>query len=954
MNACPVLVGRDRELAELRAVLETGGGMALVSGEAGIGKSRLVREFAAAAEKRGRAVLWGRPEEVAQPGPYALVVDLLEALRERCAPAAAAEARDLVAELLRPAASDGEVPALSSRSIAARLRGLLSQLDAPPVVALEDLHTADEASHAVVLHLARSAADDGHVLIGTYRPEAVSQSVSLGRVLAALVRERIAHEVSLSPLAREEMAAMLEALWGRPPYPGELAAIERLGEGIPFFVEELAASEAAGQAPAVPRSIEQGVLARVRALGEEAATVLATASLVAGALDPAVIAIACDVPADAAARHLVEAVRAGLVADHEGKLAFRHGLVRDAIAASLVSLEAARIHGRLGRAIEAVHADELDLHATALARHYREAGDREQAVRYALLAGERALAAAATEEARTAFEQARDLSGGGSIPALRGLAEVELREGREREAAALFRAAIDALLHAGERVEAARTLGRLAWALNRGGDSAGAAAGLDEALALLADLRHSQDYARLMVRKGGMLAFDLNRHDEATPILAEGAEIARRLGDQALLAEALDGLAQGAERRGALREAGELGAEAIRMASESGRPETIGRTHNNYALALASHGFPREALAVVAAGRDHLRRAYGRAAVGALDVTHAWIARLMGLPNEVAALTARGQVAWHRWRGYRRVLEVWAALERNEVPRARSIVAATWEEVGGEANRRAWIADPAGPNQDASLSLLCEAILRLADGPAEVAVEVTSALVAFDRPGGDAFDLEQGLVLLARAQVLAGGRAEAEAALAELDALRATHPYPYLRAIGSEARGMIALAAGDPGRAAGHFREAASGFEGCSNVSDRARCERLVAETVLGADGTAGRTEAEERLRRALDLAQGSGALVEANRAEAVLRSLGIRPRAGRPRRGAPRAAGGLSPREAEVAVLVADGATNAEIARRLFLSERTVQDHITHVLRKLRLPGRAALATWAVKQGMI
>jgi DNA-binding NarL/FixJ family response regulator len=114
------------------------------------------------------------------------------------------------------------------------------------------------------------------------------------------------------------------------------------------------------------------------------------------------------------------------------------------------------------------------------------------------------------------------------------------------------------------------------------------------------------------------------------------------------------------------------------------------------------------------------------------------------------------------------------------------------------------------------------------------------------------------------------------------------------------------------------------------------------------------RAEAEQLLTQARDLAAEAGASVEMNRAEAVLRGMGIRPRAGRPSRSEEARPGGLSPREMEIVQLVAAGEANAAIAARLFLSKRTVQDHISNAITKLELPSRAALASWAAKQGMV
>jgi DNA-binding CsgD family transcriptional regulator len=246
-----------------------------------------------------------------------------------------------------------------------------------------------------------------------------------------------------------------------------------------------------------------------------------------------------------------------------------------------------------------------------------------------------------------------------------------------------------------------------------------------------------------------------------------------------------------------------------------------------------------------------------------------------------------------------------------------------------------------------------DAINCLAAGSAREAVDMAQALVDMDRQGGERIDLGHSLSLLARARILANDEAAAMDALAQLEELLAGHPYPYLKGLANELRGLTLAKAEDFELAFELLSEASDLFETCSNSLDRARCLRLAADVRTKFTGDSA-DEAVQLLREGRRIAESVGAIVELNRIDAALRSLGVRPRAGRPRGRPPTNARELSPREAEVVALVAAGATNAEIADRLFLSDRTVQDHITHSLRKLQLSGRAGLASWAVKQGML
>lgn len=950
MDPSPILVGREQEMAALRKLLDAGGGVAVVSGEAGIGKSRLLREFAAEAAQRGRVALWGRPEEVAQPGPYALISDLLESIAEHGETKVRTEARARATDLNGPAE---ERPTPTSRSLAAEVRGLIAEMGRPPIVLIEDLQWADEASLSALLPICRAARDDGHIVVLSTRSEGGSGSeTSLTRLIDALARDRIAESIALGPLDSEAVRRMLELIWGRPPSDVELRDYVRLGEGVPFFIEELAELGPLGQLSKVPRSIEQSVKARLRPLGDEAREVVLTASLLSGAIDSGVLAIACDLESESVAGHLASAAHAGLLFDVDGRLMFRHNLVRHAVASMLLSVEAQQRHSRLAFAIEKSHADELDQFSGVLAHHYQEAGDRPRAAAFAIRAGERALSFAALHDARSAFVMALALTNNESIEALMGLAETEFRDGNEVEASELFTAASEALIRSGRRRDAATALGRLAWSLQGRVESTQVLGVLDKAISLLREETASSEYARLMVQKGGMLTFVLNRHDEAAPILGEAEKLAKRLDEDGLVAEALDGLAQIADARGSWEEEIALGSRAVAAAAQSQLAEVIGRTHNNHAVCLAAVGRPSAAIGVLERGRDMLQRAHGPAAVGALNVTRAWIKMLMGRPREVDAVTAASGISWQRWRSYRRFLEVWAAAEMGDIERAEAALSAAWSEVGGEAVRRQWLAGAEGPNPDASQILRAETILLLAAQKPHEAASTARALVAIDELGSERFELGHSLALLSRALVQSGGLDSLKEPIRAVESLASKHNYVYLRAAVAEVKGMENSVLSSHAGAERSFADAIGMYEQLENASDRARCERRRCESILASGGT--RDLVEQSLRGARAIAQECGASAELQKIDAVLRSIGIRPRVGRPRKTESSGTSALSARETEVVALVAAGASNSEIARRLFLSDRTVQDHVTHALRKLGVTSRAGLASWAVRNGMI
>ncbi|MBI4729327.1 MAG: hypothetical protein HY775_07455, partial [Acidobacteria bacterium] len=693
----------------------------------------------------------------------------------------------------------------------------------------------------------------------------------------------------------------------------------------------------------------RAVLARRARLDQEAARIVSAAALMAGSIDAQVLADALGLPREDVARSLAQAARAGLVEDREGRLVFRHALVRDALASDLVSVEVREMHRRLAEVLERAGGEDLAPVAGELARHWYEARDRARARGYALKAGERALHLGAPRDARQAYELALACAEDpAEVPeAVAGLGEVEIRVGAGEEAEKLFRRASDGFRARGRIGEAADALERVVWVRQRA-LRPDALAVLDEALTLVSAGDYPRQRGKLLAKKGSLLCAD-DKWGEGLSVIEEAAAIGERLGDHGLRAEALTLLARVADTERRQAEALRLAEEACAEASATGQPEVIAKTQFTMAVLYVFYGRPREALGISESSRALFERAQGVGGQERLDLIEALARHRLGEPRLVSHFVARREAGWAIWRGQSRTLQAWAALHAGDREDADRIVRRCWDEAGGEEVRSAALRDPDSVSTAAAYALVCELTVRSEDPDCPLP-EFRPVLEAWLREVTG--EPRLGWARLAAHAFLAGGDLPAaERAVEDLEEELARYPVPYDRGMALELRGLLCEARGDLESAERFFRRAVLEFESVGNLVDRARCSRLTAQVMTARGGS--REETLAMLRSARELAIEGGSALETARSEAALRALGARPRAGRPRKGSesPR---GLSAREEEVAVLVAAGDTNAEIASRLYLSERTVQDHITHGLRKLGLSGRAGLAAWAAKQGLV
>jgi predicted ATPase/DNA-binding CsgD family transcriptional regulator len=453
---CPVLVGRDHHVAALRHLLnQTSSGqgqMLLLCGEAGIGKSRLVAELTTSATAQGFHVLEGKCFPTDLTCPYAPLLDLLYACFAPLSPTEIASLVGPFARVLAPLLPDQVVmlcdltslpplpsldPDLEKRRLFAALADFLTQqaMHRPLLLIVEDLHWSDESSLEFLHYLARRTWQHRLLLLLTYRSDEVSPG--LLHLLTSLDRERLAREYQLAHLSRAEVEAMLQAIFaGQPVVGGELLEmLYALTDGNPFFLEEVLKSmltsgrialtesgwvhlvPAQERRFAIPRSVQDAVQQRTQSLSPKGRQLLILAAVAGRRFDVAVLQRLLICKASQMTPLLKEVVAAQLVVEESAdQFSFRHALTRQAIYAGLLAGERRALHRRVARTIEQLFVSPaaLDAHMTDLAYHCFQGEDWEKAREYGQRAGEKALALwaprTAVEHLSRAVEAASHLS----------------------------------------------------------------------------------------------------------------------------------------------------------------------------------------------------------------------------------------------------------------------------------------------------------------------------------------------------------------------------------------------------------------------------------------------------------------------------------------------------------------------------------------------------------------
>ena len=928
------LVGRERQMAALHRLLErarTGlGSAALMEGEPGIGKTRLLRETLSSAEALGLAVFFGAGEELARDRPFGPVAAALG-----LASGASDPRRASIARLLKPG---HDATGAWERGPALRYQVLDSILDLvedlsaarPVALALDDLQWVDGSTLLVVRHLTSRLASLPVLLLIASRP--VQRTGELAGVIDAMRKEGLV-EVELAPLSGEEIAELAASLMKRRPSPGFLAQLAGAA-GNPLLVTEFvsAAQDArvragdpteAVQEVDVPPTFRDVVLRRLRYLSMDALHVLRLASVLGSVFSVADLALVLGRPASDLVTPLDESRTARLLVEVNDRIGFRHDLVRQAIYTDLPVSMRKELHAHAARALGMAgrSAGQVAAHVTRGATP----GD-EEAIRWLHAAAKESIEldpVAAVE----LLERARELAGPATTrpELLTDLLRAYVWSGRLIDAESLgtrLLGADDSAPHSDlVRLFLARAL------LSQGRAPEGLAV-LEPAL--VDDGVASGPRAALFTT-GTILRVMIGDAEGARALGARGVRVAEGAGSSGDEALNLAYLGMADRLEGDPRQALEYAASAIEVAGQatSRLPQFV-PVYNMAAQLFLEADRMEDARSALEAGRRLTEQhgfAWGRAEC------HALLAELLFDIGQWDDSVAEAETAVHlcqmfgAWHAYGMAKSVLAlvAVRRNEIRRASGDVAAARDRLASAPGLfgRPWVSWAAGLAHEAE------------GDPSGALQSFTKAWVDSEGIVSEEATVGPDLVRLA---VDLGERQLATDATETLTARSVSAGLPRIGAAAMLCRGLVD---GDVDA----LEASVDAYRAITRPYELAQACEATGWT-LGKSGS--REKSTAYLRESIGIHEQLGATRDVARMEASLRALGVRRGRRSTRRRPATGWESLTPTERSVVRLVADGFRNREIADRLFISPRTVETHLTHVFGRLGISSRTELVVLA------
>jgi DNA-binding CsgD family transcriptional regulator len=978
-------VGRTEELARLRELLARAADgqpqVAVIGGEAGVGKTRLVERLAASASGQGVRVLDGGCVPLGEEGlPFAPVVEALRDLDAAELEAVAGPARAELGRLLPDLAWGGEAVAAGAVAGAGQgrlfelLLGLVQRLaaTAPLLWVMEDLHWADRSTRDLVAFLATSLRSGRVLLVLTFRSDELDRLHPLRGLLGELARNRRVQRLELERFTRAELAEQLVELLGTDPPARLVDDIYARSEGNPFFTEELLLVGGGAGPAALPPSLQEVLLTRVVRLSHRTQQLLRVAAAAGPGVTQPLLAAVTGMDEAELLEGLREAVDQQLLLPEPGGAGylFRHALVAEAVYGELLPGERVRLHTALAAALEAglEIGDAPVTQPARLAYHWSAAGDQPRALTASLEAADAAEGVYAFAEAQLQLERALGLwnrvpdaaerAGVDQVALLARCAEAAYAAGDPARAAELVRQALPLVDPVRQPQRAGLLHEQLALYLRKLVDP-GALVEQQEAVRLVAP-EPSAERARVLGSLAQLLAL-LSHLEEAKGVAEEAVAIAWQVGACAEEASARTALG------GALMHLGDPDAglaeleAACRLATQAGDVIVALRAIVNHSDGLLMAGGLEEAVLVALDGikqarRLGLARSFGPLlacnATEALFALGRWdeaerVSReaLESTPSDPASFhLALARAALELGLGDLDGAEARLQAVRRLLPDPTPEAQKAGPLLGGLAELALWRG-----HLDQARELVAEAVPRVAADPRRAApLYALGVRVAADRaelararhPGQPAPDDGTATALLERLDRKTQG--SAAAGLPEVAAWHALGRAERTRQAGQPDPAAWAVAVTAWERLGQPYRVAYAGFRQAEALL--ASGDRESAAVVLGrAAEVTGRLgaralDAEIRAlaRRArLDLAPHAGAPAVATGASAPAEQLG------------------LTPREAEVLALVAAGRSNRQIAQALFISPKTVSVHVSNILAKLGVAGRVEAAAIAHRLGL-
>jgi len=606
-------VGREDERAALRllvdAAMDGRGGFVILSGDAGVGKTRLAEELTTEARGRGLHAFAARCFEASRAHPYAPFVEILErAERETeherfrvLLGETAPEISRLLPHLRRrypDIPPPAELPPDQERRyLFASLRDVLGGLCRPngAIVLIDDLHFADEATLLFLEQLAEDLIDVPILIIGTYIDAEASASRPLRGTIDKLVRRRLVERIPIGALGEDDVASFLAAFGGTTPPADLVSFLFRETEGNAFFLEEVVRHLAAEdllfdrtggwrsdiQAGVfdIPETVRLTVGRRLDTLSDDTRRILTMASAVGRDFVLELIERLAGSDDDVLLDALDDAERAGLISssDDAGLVRYRfaHQLIQQTLLGDTSLTRRQLLHLRVADAMEDLYAATVAEHSAEIAYHLGEAGrraDPSRTSRLLVMAGERAIEAAAYDEGARYFDRALALLPANDpavrAPLIEKLGLAERSSGHPTAAIATWREAIDAYEAAGDGAAIARLcldagLQVARW-LRRRESAELAQRGLDA-------LREGPSPMRAgLLALAGIAAGDAGRYDEADDLLTQALTMARSYDDDRVLGMVLYSKAANHFTFRQFAECAEFGRESIEYLRRAG------------------------------------------------------------------------------------------------------------------------------------------------------------------------------------------------------------------------------------------------------------------------------------------------------------------------------------------------------------------------------------------------